>query len=155
MLTIEAGGAERQERLGARLAELIPAAFIVYLQGDLGAGKTTLVRGVLRGMGYQGKVRSPTYTLIEPYRVQGRAVCHLDLYRLGDPEELEYLGLRDLLEEPVVMLIEWPEQGRGMLPAADLVIRIHYQGEGRRLELEPLSEPGEALIQQWPDEVNG
>jgi len=155
VLTIEVDNAAGQERLGARLAERVPAAFIVYLQGDLGAGKTTLVRGVLRGMGYQGKVRSPTYTLIEPYRVHGRAVCHLDLYRLGDPEELEYLGLRDLLEEPVVMLIEWPEQGRGMLPAADLVVRIQYQGEGRRLELEPLSEPGKALIQQWSDEVNG
>ena len=155
MLTFEADSATRQERLGARLASLMPPVFIVYLQGDLGAGKTTLVRGVLRGMGYQGKVRSPTYTLIEPYRVRGRAVCHLDLYRLGDPEELEYLGLRDLLEEPVVMLIEWPEQGRGMLPAADLTIQIHYQGEGRRLELEPLSERAEALIRLWSDEVNG
>ena len=155
MLTLEAAGEAQQERLGARLAALLPASFVVYLQGDLGAGKTTLVRGVLRGMGYQGRVRSPTYTLMEPYRLPRRSVWHLDLYRLGDPEELEYLGLRDLLEEPVVLLIEWPERGRGMLPPADLVIHITHREEARRLRLEPRSEAAGALLKRWPDEVNG
>ena len=94
-----------------------PASLIVYLKGDLGAGKTTLVRGFLRGLGYKGTVKSPTYTLIEPYRIAGKSICHLDLYRLADAEELEYLGVRDLLQEETVLLIEWPERGEGVLPS--------------------------------------
>jgi len=135
VLILEAEDHEQQERLGAVLAQTCQHACILYLEGDLGTGKTTLVRGFLRGLGYQGKVRSPTYTLLEPYEFGGRSIYHLDLYRLAHPEELEYLGLRDLLQTDAVLLIEWPDRGEGVLPAADLQVAIQYQTKGRRLEL--------------------
>jgi tRNA threonylcarbamoyladenosine biosynthesis protein TsaE len=147
VLILEAEDPAGQERLGAALALVCPRACIVYLEGDLGSGKTTLVRGFLRGMGYQGKVRSPTYTLLEPYEFNDRTVYHLDLYRLADPEELEYLGLRDLLETDAVLLIEWPARGRGVLPAADLRVNIQYRQKGRRLELAANTRKGSKVIQ--------
>ena len=137
--------AEATEALGARLAQSLTPG-IVYLQGDLGAGKTTLTRGLLRGLGHEGRVRSPTYTLVEPYRLSGNVVYHLDLYRLADPEELEWLGLRDMLAEHALLLIEWPERGVGVLPAADLVISLEYSGSGRRAILEAASGAGEQLL---------
>lgn len=109
---------------------------LVFLEGDLGAGKTTLVRGFLAGLGHRGPVRSPTYTLIEPYDAGGRRVYHLDLYRIADPDELEYLGLRELLAEPAVILVEWPQRGAGWLPQADLAVRIAHSGDARRLVIE-------------------
>ncbi|MBK1617870.1 tRNA (adenosine(37)-N6)-threonylcarbamoyltransferase complex ATPase subunit type 1 TsaE [Lamprobacter modestohalophilus] len=133
---LEVAGETAQLTLGARLATLLrPHRGIVYLRGDLGAGKTTLVRGLLRGLGYQGAVRSPTYTLIEPYDAVDPPVVHLDLYRLADPEELDYLGLRDLLERPGLILIEWPERGAGALPPADLELLIEHAGDRRRIRL--------------------
>lgn len=133
---LEVAGEAAQLRLGGHLAELLRAyRGILYLRGDLGAGKTTLVRGLLRGLGYQGAVRSPTYTLIEPYDSVEPPVVHLDLYRLADPEELEYLGLRDLLERPGLILVEWPERGFGALPPADLELRIEHAGERRRISV--------------------
>ncbi|MBI5461257.1 MAG: tRNA (adenosine(37)-N6)-threonylcarbamoyltransferase complex ATPase subunit type 1 TsaE [Gammaproteobacteria bacterium] len=146
--------AEGMEALGARLAQLAPAGLIVHLSGELGAGKTTLVRGFLRGMGYTGSVRSPTYTLVEPYDFAERRVYHLDLYRLGDAEELEWIGLRDLLDGSSVALIEWPERGQGVLPPADLEIRIAYQGNGRLLTLIGQSPAGEQVAQQLDAEPN-
>lgn len=127
--------AAAMESLGAALARAIGGGLMVHLRGELGAGKTTLVRGVLRGFGYAGSVRSPTYTLVEPYDLATRRVYHLDLYRLGDPEELEWIGVRDLLDEDSVALIEWPERGAGMLPPADLEIEIDYVGTGRQVRL--------------------
>ncbi len=120
------------EALGERLAAVLPPAALVHLQGPLGAGKTCLVRGLLRALGHQGAVRSPTYTLVEPYEVAGLRLLHLDLYRLAHPEELEFLGLRDWLGEPHVLLVEWPERGAGVLPAADLEIRLGPSGPGRQ-----------------------
>lgn len=137
---------EQQEQLGARLAGCCPVALVVYLEGDLGAGKTTLVRGFLRGFGYQGRVKSPTYTLIEPYRVAGNSICHLDLYRLADAGELEYLGIRDLLQERTTLLIEWPERGEGVLPVADLIIRIGYREHGRAVEISAATAAGEHAV---------
>lgn len=137
------------EALGARLAQSMTPG-IVYLQGDLGTGKTTLTRGLLRGLGHQGRVRSPTYTLVEPYRFAQCAVYHLDLYRLADPEELEWLGLRDMLAERALLLVEWPERGAGVLPAADLVIRLEYAGSGRRVTLDASSAAGEQLLEKVP-----
>ncbi len=134
------------EALGERIARLLEPPLVIWLKGDLGAGKTTLVRGVLRGAGQAGRVRSPTYTLVEPYELPGMRICHLDLYRLADPEELEFLGLRDLLDPETVLLVEWPERGAGVLPAADLTLSLRYEGEGRQVRLEAGSGRGEALL---------
>ena len=133
------------EDLGARLAPCLGQG-IVYLRGDLGAGKTTLARGILRGLGYLDKVRSPTYSLVEPYNVAQGTVYHLDLYRLADPEELEWLGLRDLLSGPALLLVEWPQRGAGQLPAADLEIEIVPCGDGREAYLVAGSERGQQIL---------
>ncbi|MFD2113381.1 tRNA (adenosine(37)-N6)-threonylcarbamoyltransferase complex ATPase subunit type 1 TsaE [Thiorhodococcus fuscus] len=137
---------ESQMAFGARLGACLSPPFVLYLEGDLGTGKTTLTRGLLRGLGHEGAVRSPTYTLIEPYSLATMRLHHLDLYRLGDPEELEYLGLRDLMEADAVWVVEWPDRGSGMLPPADLRIGIDHLPEGRRLVLRAESRIGESLL---------
>jgi tRNA threonylcarbamoyladenosine biosynthesis protein TsaE len=118
--------------LGAELAGLFAEGGIVYLSGDLGAGKTTLVRGLLRALGFSGRVKSPSYGLIESYTVGGREIHHLDLYRLGHGEEIAYLGLEDLLSEDSLLLVEWPERGEGWLPPPDWRIRIDDRAGGGR-----------------------
>ncbi len=147
-MRIECHSPEQQERLGAELAALVPASCVIYLEGELGTGKTTLVRGFLHGLGHTGNVKSPTYTLLEPYETATRRCFHFDLYRLGAAEELEYLGIRDLLAQEAILLIEWPERGKGGLPAADLRIAIRYRGEGRELELTAGTTAGEELVRQ-------
>ena len=137
---------QAMEMLGQRLARSVKRPGVIYLQGDLGTGKTTLVRGLLRGLGYHGKVKSPTYTLVEPYPIDSLTVYHLDLYRLGSPEELEWIGIRDLLAENALLLVEWPAQGMGMLPPADLVISLTYQGEGRELRFLAQTATGELMV---------
>ncbi len=135
------------EALGRRLAVCRQPGTLIFLEGDLGAGKTTLVRGYLRGLGHQGAVKSPTYTLVEPYDIDGLRLHHLDLYRVADPEELEWIGIRDLFDADSICLIEWPQRGAGMLPDPDLSIRLSIAGGGRRAELIPASPHGEAMIQ--------
>lgn len=134
------------EALGARLAEALTPGCVLYLRGDLGAGKTTLARGLLRGLGHRGTVKSPTFTLVEPYQLEEWRLFHWDLYRLTDPEELEYLGLRDQLDGEAVLLIEWPERGRGELPAADLDVALSYSGEARNCRVEARSPTGQAML---------
>ena len=133
------------EALGAELAGGFTPG-LVYLYGELGTGKTTLARGLLRGLGHLGKVRSPTYTLVESYQLAAGTVYHLDLYRLGSPEELEWLGLRDMLAEQALLLVEWPERGAGVLPAADLEIHIDYAGEARVATLRAVSAAGDRML---------
>lgn len=124
-------------------------ALIVYLNGDLGAGKTTLTRGFVRGMGHKGNVKSPTYTLVEPYELPPWQVYHFDLYRLGDAEELEYMGIRDYFAENCCCFIEWPEKGEGILAKADIVIELDYQDEQRTIKLDAFSVRGEAVLKHY------
>jgi len=121
--------------LGAAIAELLPKGGVVKLHGDLGAGKTTLVRGLLKSLGLTGNVKSPTYTLVEPYQLNGRDIYHFDLYRLGDPEELEYLGIRDYFAEGVLCLIEWPEKGDRFIPDGDLSVNLIYNEQSRTAKI--------------------
>ena len=146
MLTLELDSLFRTEVFGRHLGSQARPGDIITLEGSLGAGKTTLTRGFLRGLGHQGAVKSPTYTLIEPYRIGQRRVYHLDLYRVADPGELEYLGLRELLEEDAVLLIEWAERGEGWLPQPDLRIRIRHAGGGRALHLSAVTATGQRII---------
>ncbi|MCB1878268.1 MAG: tRNA (adenosine(37)-N6)-threonylcarbamoyltransferase complex ATPase subunit type 1 TsaE [Chromatiales bacterium] len=126
--------------LGAELARRCPPGTVIHLHGDLGAGKTTLARGFLRELGWTGPVRSPTYTLLEPYDLPAGTVVHLDLYRLADPEELEYLGLDDLLAARATMLVEWPRQGGDRLPKPGLTVQLQPVGTAREALLEGLAE---------------
>jgi tRNA threonylcarbamoyladenosine biosynthesis protein TsaE len=138
-------------RLGAALLETHGPALCLALDGELGAGKTTLVGGMLAGMGIQGPVRSPTYTLIEPYEVNGRQLYHMDLYRLADPDELEPLGVRDLLTEDSILLIEWPSKAGPRLPPIDVEVGITYidADEGRAVRLAGRSPEGIKALAQF------
>ncbi len=129
---------EETETLGARLLGMSPtqpdAPKIVELSGDLGSGKSTFARGVLRALGASGPIKSPSYTLLETYDLPGVSAIHLDLYRLNDPEELEHLGLSDYFRPGFLWLIEWPERGAGRLPAADLRFEFSIAKGGHRIE---------------------
>lgn len=176
---------EAMTELGAKLASLSYRGLIIYLEGDLGTGKTTLVRGFLRALGHQGAVKSPTFTIVEPYfldynkllnyntlednlklntykekqrdlkcsglkesalKEPGLKIYHFDLYRLEDPEELEYIGIRDYLDGRAIALIEWPQKGYGILPEADLMIKISHQKQQRQVELIPQSDRAQVLV---------
>lgn len=163
MIERHAATPEDMERLGAALAPQMRAGLVVFLHGELGAGKTTFIRGVLRGLGFTGAVKSPTYTLVEPYQLGGKTapagsalppsmavagltVYHFDLYRLNDPEELEFLGVRDYLGGSGVCLVEWAERGAGVLPTPDVDIAIERQEEGRVVRLTSNTENGAVLL---------
>lgn len=129
---------EEQLALGARLSQVFTQG-LVFLTGNLGAGKTTLTRGWVQALGHAGAVKSPTYTLIEEYTHLAPKVYHLDLYRLADPEELELLGFRDFLAPENLLIIEWPEKGAGFLPAADLTLELEVTASGRKAKLTAFS----------------
>ncbi len=136
--------------MGRQLADIVKKqlkqGIIVFLNGDLGAGKTTLTRGFVQGMGHVGHVKSPTYTLVEPYDLSTWQVYHFDLYRLSDPEELEYMGIRDYFNSNSCSFIEWPEKGQGMLPEPDVIIDLAYHDEQREISLQAKSALGERLL---------
>lgn len=145
---------EAMVAFGGLIANAATDGAVIYLHGDLGMGKTTLSRGVLRALGHQGAVKSPTYTLVEPYELAERQVYHFDLYRLSDPEELEYLGIRDYFTEECLCLIEWSERGKGVLPAADLDLSIRVQDQGRIISLQGNSEKGCKLADTLSEQFN-
>ncbi len=136
--------------LGKQLANIVKTklkqGITVYLNGDLGAGKTTLTRGFVQGMGHIGNVKSPTYTLVEPYDLGDWQVYHFDLYRLADPEELEYMGIRDYFNRNSCSFIEWPEKGQGMLAEPDMLIDLAYDEEQRQVTLQAMSALGEQVL---------
>lgn len=145
-LADEADTVTTGEQLGAALSHA--GAFTVHLEGDLGAGKTTFTRGILRSFGHSGAVKSPTYTLVEEYALANRLIYHFDLYRLGEAEELEYMGIRDYFAGNNLCLIEWPIRGRGVLPDADLLARLEVQAPGRIVKLIAHSERGVQVIRR-------
>ncbi len=147
-LTIDAEGEEAMVALGGRLAKALTPGMVVHLEGGLGMGKTTLSRGIVQGYGHTGAVKSPTYTLVEPYELGELRLYHFDLYRLGDPEELEFMGIRDYFTSDSISLVEWPARGLGVLPPADLVINIERKGSGRQLQLSANSARGDAVLQR-------
>jgi tRNA threonylcarbamoyladenosine biosynthesis protein TsaE len=152
-LSLGASDATETRAIGARLAAAMLAAdpsepLLITLSGELGAGKTTLVGGLLAALGHAGPVRSPTYALIEPYRLADRDIHHCDLYRLRDPDELDDLGLRDLLTARAVLLVEWPERAGDRLRAPDVALRLQYSEAGRVVEVTASSAVGKAVLAQ-------
>jgi len=139
-------GAAEMEALGAKLAAHLGAARLIYLNGPLGAGKTTLVRGMLRGLGHAGAVKSPTFTLVEPYDFDNRVLYHFDLYRVNDPQELEFLGMRDYLSGKGVCVVEWAERAHGVLPTPDAEIMISSAEKGRMVRLTTHTDRGRTLL---------
>jgi tRNA threonylcarbamoyladenosine biosynthesis protein TsaE len=141
---------------GARLATLLPPGITIYLHGDLGAGKTTFVRGVLQAMGHTGRVKSPTYTLVEPYRLSALNsvldVYHFDLYRLIDPEEWEGAGFRDYFNQASVCMVEWPEKAGSLLPPPDIDIYLTHLDDGRELALLAHTQLGDEVLKCFSDD---
>lgn len=155
-IELTAYGEDAMVALGQRIGRALPVG-VVYLEGNLGAGKTTLTRGMLQSRGHSGAVKSPTYTLVEPYEFATGPVYHFDLYRLGDPEELEYMGIRDYFVGNSLCLVEWPARGQGVLPRPDLQVKVGVvndaaQGIGRSITLMACSPQGHAALTEIADQ---
>ena len=142
----EVASEEQLEQFGGCLSPLLGPQILLTVTGELGAGKTTLVRGLLRGAGFTGPVKSPTFSLVEPYEFGSANLYHFDLYRLKDPEELEYIGMRDYLSAPALCIVEWPEKAGDFLPTSDIHIMINRTGQGREVIIQAQTERGQAMI---------
>lgn len=157
MSELTLANAEETEAAGGQLARRVlradDAPLCIFLHGELGAGKTTFTRGFLRGLGYSGRVPSPTYTLVEPYEIAGRSIWHLDLYRLGSGAELEYLGISEMAATGSVLLIEWPERAAGFLPDSDLEVTLKVISAGRAVLFEAHSAAGRSLLDGAADDA--
>ncbi|MGL4749474.1 MAG: tRNA (adenosine(37)-N6)-threonylcarbamoyltransferase complex ATPase subunit type 1 TsaE [Shewanella sp.] len=145
-LTFQLNNEDETIAVGQKLARHIQAPLTLYLTGDLGAGKTTLSRGLIQGLGHKGSVKSPTYTLVEPYELDGVQVYHFDLYRLNDPEELEFMGIRDYFTNSSLCIVEWPDKGEGLLPDADIHLHLNYVYQGREIHIRALTDSGKTLL---------
>ncbi|MBS0288224.1 MAG: tRNA (adenosine(37)-N6)-threonylcarbamoyltransferase complex ATPase subunit type 1 TsaE [Proteobacteria bacterium] len=141
---------QAMEKLGALMYDACAdKGTVVYLSGDLGAGKTTFVRGFLRKMGYQGKVKSPTYTLVEPYELGVFTLYHFDFYRLNSAFELEYMGIRDYFHDNAFCLVEWPEKAQDLLPSCDIKVHIAIQDDARQVKIEANTQRGKDVLQRF------
>lgn len=139
---------DAQVQFGEQLGRACGGQGVIFLQGTLGMGKTTLTRGVLAAYGHKGAVKSPTYTLVEPYETEAAQVYHFDLYRLADAEELEYMGIRDYFDEQALCVIEWPDRGQGVLPTPDIELTLVKEGAGRAAELVAYTAKGAEILAQ-------
>ena len=149
-LSKDIANSEEMVALGVDMVKNIQGIERIYFSGDLGAGKTTLIRGILRGLGYMGTVKSPTFSLLEPYPDLQPPVYHFDLYRLQNAEELEYLGWREYFLKQNLCLLEWPSRATGLLPIPDLNVIIRKTGEGRVVQLEPFQQHAVAMLDTLP-----
>ena len=134
-------------QLGRTLAEALVWPFVLFLKGDLGAGKTTLMRGLVQSLGHEGRVKSPTYGIAETYAINEKSCVHMDLYRIADPDEIEYLGVLDNLGDKSLLAVEWPEKGAEGLPAPDLELEMAHLGEGRVVTIRACSTSGKAVYE--------
>ena len=132
-----------------KFASDLQLPLVIWLQGDLGAGKTAFARALIHSLGYEGRVKSPTYGLMELYQLASLQVVHMDLYRINDPGELEFLGLMDLLDEKTILLIEWPDKGGSWLPEADLIFTFSYAVQGRDLNWRALTSRAKTSIERF------
>ena len=132
--------------IGAKVASCLKGGEVIYLKGELGTGKTTLVRGALNKLGFVGNVKSPTYTIVEPYSIDNHVVYHFDLYRLNNPEELESLGIRDYCDGQSICFFEWPEKGKNLTPNADISLLLSYTEEARNIKLTAITEIGKSIL---------
>ncbi len=145
-LNLHLGSEKDTEALGAKIAQTLRPGLAIFLEGDLGAGKTALARSIIRALGHEGKVKSPTYTLVELYTISGLNLYHFDLYRFEDPDEWNESGFREYFNPESIVMVEWPEKGGDFLPTPDIRIVLGVEGEGRRAEIEATSETGSRCL---------
>lgn len=145
---------EATGQLGAQLAQILEPGLVIYLSGNLGAGKTTLVRSMLRTLGYLGKVKSPTYTLVEPYAISRLNLYHFDFYRFVDPHEWVDAGFRDYFNPESVCMVEWPEMAGDLLPVADILITLAIQESGRNVDMEAGTEKGRQCLKRLQEIIS-